>query len=310
MKNALYTVGIVGVGKIARDQHLPAIEASRGFTLVASASRNGRVDGVRNYTDIEALLAAEPDLDAISLCAPPQVRYAQARAALLAGKHVMLEKPPGAGVSEVQALHELARKQNRTLFATWHSRCASAVEPARAWLAERTIRAVHVRWKEDVRRWHPGQQWIWEPGGLGVFDPGINALSIVTRILPREVLLRGATLHVPKDCATPIAAELDCIDTEGVPVRAEFDWRHGPVEQWEIDVETTDGLLTIGEGGKRLAIGGELVAHGVEREYAALYEHFHGLIASGADDVDVRPLRLVADAFLLGKRVELEAFGR
>jgi L-arabinose 1-dehydrogenase len=307
--NASYTLAVVGVGKIARDQHLPAIAGNPGFELVAAASRNAQVDNVRNYSDIGELLSAERELDAVSLCAPPQVRYAQARAALEAGKHVMLEKPPGASVSEVEALRELAKQHKRTLFATWHSRCASAVEPARAWLATRTLRAVHVRWKEDVRRWHPGQQWIWEPGGLGVFDPGINALSIVTRILPREVLLRGATLHVPSDCATPIAAELDCIDTDGVPVRAEFDWRHGPVEQWEIDVETTDGLLSISEGGKRLSINGEPVQLDAEREYAALYERFHWLIAHGTDDVDVRPLRLVADAFLLGRHVEVEAFG-
>ncbi|NLP63134.1 Gfo/Idh/MocA family protein [Paraburkholderia sacchari] len=307
--NASYTLAIAGVGKIARDQHLPAIASNPGFELVASASRNAQVENVSNYTDIDALLAAESGLDAVSLCAPPQVRYAQARAALEAGKHVMLEKPPGASISEVEALRELAREHNRTLFATWHSRYASAVEPARAWLTNRTIRAVHVRWKEDVRRWHPGQQWIWEPGGLGVFDPGINALSIVTRILPREVVLRGATLHMPSDCATPIAAELDCIDTDGVPVRAEFDWRHGPVEQWEIDVETTDGLLSIAEGGKRLVVAGEPVELDAEREYAALYERFHWLISHGAEDVDVRPLRLVADAFLLGRHVEVEAFG-
>lgn len=307
--NASYTLAIVGVGKIARDQHLPAIAGNPGFELVAAASRNAQVDNVRNYSDIGELLGAERELDAVSLCAPPQVRYAQARAALEAGRHVMLEKPPGASVSEVEALRELAKQHQRTLFATWHSRCASAVEPARAWLASRTLRAVHVRWKEDVRRWHPGQQWIWEPGGLGVFDPGINALSIITHILPREVLLRGATLHVPSDCATPIAAELDCIDTDGVPVRAEFDWRHGPVEQWEIDVETTDGLLSISEGGKRLSINGDAVELDAEREYAALYERFHWLIAHGTDDVDVRPLRLVADAFLLGRHVEVEAFG-
>ncbi|MFX1677199.1 Gfo/Idh/MocA family oxidoreductase [Paraburkholderia sp. A2WS-5] len=307
--NASYTLAIAGVGKIARDQHLPAIAGNPGFELVAGASRNAQIENVRNYSDIDALLAAEFGLDAVSLCTPPQVRYAQARAALEAGKHVMLEKPPGASVSEVEALRELARQHNRTLFATWHSRCASAVEPARAWILNRTIRAVRVRWKEDVRRWHPGQQWIWEPGGLGVFDPGINALSIVTRILPREVLLRGATLHVPSDCATPIAAELDCIDTDGVPVRAEFDWRHGPVEQWEIDVETTDGLLSIAEGGKRLVIAGEPVELDAQREYAALYERFHWLIAHGAQDVDVRPLRLVADAFLLGRHIEVEAFG-
>jgi L-arabinose 1- dehydrogenase len=305
-----YRIGIVGIGKIARDQHLPALAANPGFRLVAGASRHAQIEQLRHYHDIESMLAAESELDAVSLCAPPQVRYAQARAALLAGKHVMLEKPPGAGVSEVEALRALARQQQRTLFATWHSRYASAVEPARAWLAQRRLRAVHVRWKEDVRRWHPGQQWIWEPGGLGVFDPGINALSIVTRILPTEVLLREASLYVPADCATPIAAELDCADADGVPVRAQFDWRHGAVEQWEIDVETDEGLLSISQGGKQLVIAGQPVALDAEREYPALYERFHWLITQQAEDVDVRPLRLVADAFLLGKHVQVEAFGR
>jgi L-arabinose 1-dehydrogenase len=309
MKSAI-KLAVVGIGKIARDQHLPAIAAQPGFELVACASRNASVDGVRNYSDIDALLAAEPDVQAISLCAPPQVRYAQALAALDAGKHVMLEKPPGASVSEVKALHEIARARCVSLFATWHSRESNAVAPAREWLASKAIRSVEVRWKEDVRRWHPGQQWIWEAGGLGVFDPGINALSIVTRILPNEIALRGAVLTVPSDTETPIAAELDCIDTSGAPVRAFFDWRHGPVEEWAIDVETDAGRLSIREGGKRLSIDAEETALGAEREYPALYERFLALIESKQDDVDVRPLQIVADAFLMGKRVETEAFGR
>jgi L-arabinose 1-dehydrogenase len=303
-------LAVVGIGKIARDQHLPAIAAQPGFELVACASRNASVDGVSNYPDLDALLAAVPELDAVSLCAPPQVRYAQALAALEAGKHVMLEKPPGASVSEVKALHDIAKARGCTLFATWHSRESAAVAPAREWLASKTVKAVEVRWREDVRRWHPGQQWIWEPGGLGVFDPGINARSIVTAILPREIALRGATLTVPADTETPIAAELDCIDTNGAPVRAMFDWRHGPVEEWAIDVDTDAGRLSIREGGKRLSIDGKDVTLGAEREYPALYERFHELVESRTDDVDVRPLQLVADAFLMGRRVATEAFGR
>ncbi|BBQ02232.1 dehydrogenase (plasmid) [Burkholderia sp. SFA1] len=311
--NTVYKLGVVGIGKIARDQHLPAIAAQQGFELVACASRNASVEGVRNYEDIGALLAAEPSLDAISLCAPPQVRYEQALAALEAGKHVMLEKPPGASVSEVVALHDIARARGCTLFASWHSRAASAVEPARAWLASKeagALRSVEVRWKEDVRRWHPGQQWIWEPGGLGVFDPGINALSIVTRILPHEVALRAATLTTPSDTSTPIAAELDCVATNGAPVRAVFDWRHGPVEEWDIDIETDAGRLSMREGGKRLSIAGKDIVLPAEREYPALYERFHELVATKQSDVDVRPLALVADAFLTGRPIETEPFGR
>ena len=59
---------------------------------------------------------------------------------------------------------------------------AQAVAPAKAWLAGKTIKQAKIIWREDVRKWHPGQDWIFEAGGMGVFDPGINALSIMTDI--------------------------------------------------------------------------------------------------------------------------------
>jgi predicted dehydrogenase len=125
-------LGIVGVGKIARDQHLPAIEKSSDFELIASASRNATVEGLPGYADIGAMLAAHPEIEAVSLCTPPVGRHALAALALEQGRHVMLEKPPGATLSEVEALRPLAEGVRRVLFATWHSRFAPAVEPARA----------------------------------------------------------------------------------------------------------------------------------------------------------------------------------
>ena len=96
----------------------------------------------------------------------------------------MLEKPPGATLAEVHALEASPQAKGLTLYATWHSRMAHAVAPAKAWLADKTITRAHITWREDVRKWHPGQDWVFEPGGMGVFDPGINALSILTEILP------------------------------------------------------------------------------------------------------------------------------
>ena len=148
--------GLVGLGKIARDQHLPAMARTAGIDLVAIASRNAQGDGVHNYPDLGAMLAGEPDLDAVILCQPPQARYHAARQALLAGKHVFLEKPPGATVSEVEALIALAKAQNVTLYASWHSRYAAAVAQAKAWIAERKVERIDIQWREDVRHWHPG----------------------------------------------------------------------------------------------------------------------------------------------------------
>ncbi|WP_316214522.1 Gfo/Idh/MocA family oxidoreductase [Bradyrhizobium sp. SZCCHNR2035] len=301
-------VAIVGFGKIARDQHVPAISATDGVTLAAVASRNASLPGLPHFSTIEDLLREGPEIDAVALCTPPQVRRAQAVAALQAGKHVMLEKPPGAAVSELDPLIALAAEQKRTLFATWHSRYAPAVEPAREWLASREIRNVKIEWKEDVRVWHPGQGWIWEPGGLGVFDPGINALSILTRILPEPVFVTAADLSFPSNRAAPIAATLELTDTNALPIIAEFDFRQTGPQSWDIIVDTDDESLKLSKGGARLVAGDEVLVDEKEAEYPGLYRRFVELTARGAIDVDLVPLRLVADAFLLGSRRLVEPF--
>lgn len=301
-------LGLVGLGKIARDQHLPAIEATAGAELAAVASRHAGVEALPHFHDIDALLASDVAIDAVTLCTPPQGRFAQARAALLAGKHLMLEKPPGMAVAEVEALGRLAREKGLTIFTTWHSREAAGVEPARAFLADKRIHSVKVEWKEDVRYWHPGQQWIWEPGGLGVFDPGINALSIVTRILPEPIHLTAATLEFPENCASPIAADLAFVTDSGIPVAAEFDFRQTGPQTWDITVETDSGTLKLSLGGSRLSIDGVEQLAEEDREYRNLYARFVQLVASGQSDFDPSPLVHVADAFLLGRRKVTEPF--
>jgi len=301
-------LAIVGLGKIARDQHLGAIEATEGIDLVAVASRHAKLDGVRCFHEIGDLLASDVEIDAVSLCTPPQGRFEQAKAALDAGKHVMLEKPPGATLSEVYALEALAKEKGRTLFATWHSRAAAAVEPARALLAKRKIRSVAVEWKEDVRHWHPGQAWIWEPGGLGVFDPGINALSIVTRILPEKFHLTRSDLTFPANRAAPIAANLAFETDDGVPVYAEFDWRQTGPQTWDIRVETDEGPVVLTHGGSRLVVDGVQRIVEEDREYRTLYRDFVALVADRRSDADFSPLVHVADAFMLGRRIQTDAF--
>ncbi|NKM68875.1 Gfo/Idh/MocA family protein [Rhizobium laguerreae] len=301
-------LAIVGVGKIVRDQHLPSVAKNPDFELVATASRHGTVEGVKSYTTIEAMLDAEPSIDAVSLCMPPQYRYEAAYKALVAGKHVFLEKPPGATLSEVADLEALANKQGASLFASWHSRYAPGVEAAKAFLASTTIKSVHVIWKEDVRHWHPNQDWIWQAGGLGVFDPGINALSIVTHILPRPIFITEAVLEFPENRDAPIAADIHFRDADGLPVHAEFDWRQTGKQSWDIVAETAAGQMVLAEGGAKLLIDGALRFAEPEQEYPSLYRRFAEIIKAGKSDVDLAPLRHVADAFMLGKRKFVDAF--
>ncbi|MGY1409804.1 MULTISPECIES: Gfo/Idh/MocA family protein [unclassified Luteimonas] len=305
---SIINLAIVGVGKIVRDQHLPAVAANADYRLVAAASRNGRVEGIDNFGSIEEMLSTLPSIDAVSLCMPPQYRYAAAVKALAAGKHVFLEKPPGATLSEVEDLAARADARGVSLFASWHSRYAPAVETARAFLAGTRIRSMRVTWKEDVRQWHPGQEWIWQPGGLGVFDPGINALSIVTRILPRPVFATAATLEFPENRAAPIAASIDFTDAAGLDLVAEFDWRQTGRQSWDIAASTDAGEMLLSEGGAKLSVDGQLVHSEPEQEYPMLYRRFAELIHAGRSDVDLAPLRHVADAFMLGRRKLVAAF--
>jgi D-galactose 1-dehydrogenase len=301
-------IALLGAGKIARDQHVPALAANGAFELVAAVSPHQRLDGVPHYASLEALLEGASAIDAVSVCTPPQLRYALARYALERGCHVLLEKPPGATVAEVQALIGLAASRGLALFASWHSREAAGVEPARDWLAQRRVRAVRVQWKEDVRVWHPGQRWIWQAGGLGVFDPGINALSILTRILPGTLMLQDAELDFPSNCATPIAARLRLLSSGDAPVSVALDFRCAGSALWDIEVDTEDGRLQLSQGGSVLQVDGEAVLHASDGEYSRLYARFADLIAQRRIDVDLAPLQLVADAFLCGRRVVVAAF--
>ena len=300
-------LGLVGIGKIVRDQHLPAIARNADFDLIAAASRHGKVEGIANFSSIEEMLAAMPELDAVSLCMPPQARYAPALAALQAGKHVFLEKPPGATVSEVEELKHLADAKGVSLFASWHSRYAPAVEAARSFLAGTVVRSASVVWKEDVRRWHPNQAWIWEPGGFGVFDPFINALSIVTHILP-PLHITEATLDFPENRDAPVTARMAFQGAGGLAATAEIDWLQTGPQTWDIVAKTDAGRMVLSSGGAKLAIDGKTVQDQPEREYPALYERFAEIVRAGISDVDVAPLQHVADAFMLGKRNVVEAF--
>ena len=306
MTDRPHRLALVGIGKIARDQHLPAIAANPRFELVATVSRSPHDEGVPAFESIDRLLASGIALDAVSIATPPVGRADIAAAAIDAGLDVMIEKPPGATLAEVAALDARAAAAGRTLFASWHSREAAGVDAARDWLADRRVTAISILWREDIRRWHPGQDWILGPGGFGVFDPAINALSIASAILPQPLIVRQAEFDVPEGRASPLAARVR-MTSGNAPASADFDFLHQGEQQWDILVDTEGGRLALRQGGKLLEIGGER-SEGADAEYPRLYDRFATLIEARASDVDIAPLRLVADAFMLASRRAVDPF--
>ncbi|MFN3943334.1 MAG: Gfo/Idh/MocA family protein [Allosphingosinicella sp.] len=301
-------VAIVGFGKIARDQHVPAIAADPRFELAAISTRSGDPGlGVPSFTDPADLYREMAGrLDAVVIATPPSVRHAIAAEAMEAGLAVLLEKPPAATLGEIEDLERRAHALGRCLYAGWHSQHAPAVAAAAEALRGSRVERLRISWLEDVRKWHPGQEWIWEPGGFGVFDPGINALSIATAILPMPLFVAEARLDVPANRQAPIAARLAF---SGGDHAAEFDWRFEAGEQWTIRVDTADGRsVELRDGGARLFVDGAerpVAPHG---EYPALYARFAELFETNRVEVDSEPLRIVADAFLIGRREAAEPF--
>jgi predicted dehydrogenase len=295
-------IAIIGYGKIAEDQHVPSIRGNDRFELAATSSRSGQGVGTV-YTDWRKMIRDVEGLEAVAITTPPGPRYAIARECLAAGLHCLLEKPPTVGLSQIADLECRAREEKVSLFTTWHAQHHSTVDAAAKALAGKRIKSMEIFWHEDVYKWHPGQQWIWAPGGFGVFDPGINAFSIATRIFPGALFVESAQLAVPENAHTPIAADImfSSPQADG-PLHASLDWRRTEGEEWTITIETADGdTVRLQDGGATLLLNGAAAQHDVGiGEYPDIYRTFVDLIDERRSLVDVAPFRLVADCLLLG----------
>jgi len=297
-------IAIIGFGKIARDEHVPAITQNPAFRLVAAVAPRGAPEaGVPVFADLHQMLQ-EIALDAAAICTPPAARHAIARDCLEAGLHVLLEKPPCTTLGEVADLAALSQQRRLSLFTSWHAQLNESVGEAARLIREQGLQSMRIDWLEDVEKWHPGQRWIWEPGGFGVFDAGINALSIATLLSPSVLVLRQARMVLHPAGQQPIAATLEIV-SRGVagPIEARFDWRHKGQERWTIEVLTRAGnRLLLSDGGAVLQVGDAAPIRHPGGEYAAIYARFEQLIRTQQSHIDTEPLRLTADAYLLADR--------
>lgn len=301
-------IALIGFGKIAEDEHLAAIRANPDFDLVAIVSHNRPSHiGCPLFATVGDMFARLPEgIDAVAICTPPVPRFAIACEVINAGLPVLLEKPPTATLGELDHLIELARLRDVAIFTAWHSQYAAAVRAAAQALKGEVVARLSMFWREDVRKYHPGQQWIWQAGGFGVFDPAINGFSILTSILDEPLLVHRASMLFPANRQTPISAE---VVFHGEDRKAILDWRGGDDDEWTIHIETESGRSVLLAGG-----GAQLVIDGVPQpvvprgEYPSIYQDFAHVVRRGHSKIDREPLRIVADCFLAAERKAGDAF--
>ncbi len=119
------SVGLLGFGLAGSVFHAPVIQSVPRLRLAAVAS--SRVDDIRRNArgavavDSPDAILADPAIDLVVIATPNTSHAPLARAALLAGKHVVMDKPMATTVEEADGLIELAGRQDR-LLTVFHNR--------------------------------------------------------------------------------------------------------------------------------------------------------------------------------------------
>lgn len=138
-------IGILGCGKIAQVRHIPEYAANPDCELAAfyNPTRKRAEDmaakyGGKVYDTPEALLA-DPEIDAVSVCAANYAHAELAIKAMRAGKDVLCEKPMAVTLEDCEAMVKVAKETGRTLMIAHNQRFAKAHVKAKALIDAGTI---------------------------------------------------------------------------------------------------------------------------------------------------------------------------
>ena len=206
-------VGIIGYGLAGRLFHAPFITTTPGLQLTAVVTRNAeraaeaRAEhpGVQVLPDLEALLAA--DIGLVVVASPSALHAAHARAALEAGRHVVLDKPPARDANALEALIDLAAAHVRELIVFHNRRWDSEFLTLKTILADGQLGIVH-RFETRMERWRPYGKGGWRespnPDDLGglrydlgphLVDQALQLFGPVDSVWARTQSLRPIGSH-------------------------------------------------------------------------------------------------------------------
>ena len=141
----MFGIGIIGCGKIAQVRHIPEYAEHKDAKLLGfydinqdRAAALAKQYGGTAYATVEELLA-NPEIDAVSVCAANFAHAELTIAALNAGKHVLCEKPMAITLAECEAMVEAAKKNGKYLMIGHNQRLAKAHAMARKLIVDGLI---------------------------------------------------------------------------------------------------------------------------------------------------------------------------
>jgi scyllo-inositol 2-dehydrogenase (NADP+) len=182
-------VGLVGFGFSGQVFHAPLLEVLEGYTIRKVLSSNpdkvkSQLGDVEVVSNMEQLLA-DPLIDLVIITTPNELHFPQAKAALLAGKHVVLEKPMVNTVAEAEQLVAIAEKEQRMLSIYQNRRWDNDFLTIKQLLAENKLGKLHTyeahfdRYRPTVvNRWREQEK----PGSGMLFDLGSHLIDQVLHL--------------------------------------------------------------------------------------------------------------------------------
>lgn len=281
---AIINVGLVGYGFASQTFHAPLIQATEGLDLVAvSSSDAAKVQASLPNVEVEAqalALCKRSDIDLIVIPTPNDTHFSLAKAALSAGKHVVVDKPFTVTLSEGKLLKKLADEKECLLSVFHNRRWDSDFLTVKALLEAGTLGRV-VNFESHFDRFRPEVRDRWRekatPGGGIWYDLGPHLLDQACELfgMPQAILLELGTLRDGAKADDDFLALLDYEDfrvtlaagtlvadptprfrahgTQGSFVKYGLDPQEDrlkagevPTPQWGIDSQP--GILTLREG--------------------------------------------------------------
>ena len=206
----MLNIGVIGCGKIAQVRHIPEYAANENCTLTAFFSPNAKRAedmaakyGGKVYSSAEELFA-DPEIDAVSICAANYAHAELSIKALEAGKHVLCEKPMAVTIEDCEAMLAAAEKAGKRLMIGQNQRLAKAHLCAKELLEQGEIGKV-VSFRSSFGHGGP-ETWSISPGkdtwffdkkraAMGAMaDLGIHKTDLLRFLLGQDVVRTTARL--------------------------------------------------------------------------------------------------------------------
>lgn len=308
-KTNLALIGLGNIGLI----HVKALRKSEGrssivLKAVADTRPKKEFPDLLYFLDYRKLLE-EKGIEAVSIATPPNTHYQIAKESLEAGKDVLLEKPPTLTIGELADLTEKASKKDLVLFTAYHTCYRPEVTVAKRELKGKEIRKIEINYGEYVLNYHDPREWIFNPeiaGGGVIIDSGINAISVVQRVLPYlDLKVTKAKLFRKSGYQVETAANVNFTFGENGKGILQMDWFHQGVEIRQIIFSTDSDCYTLDIVQGQLFKNGTLLLSQKEKrkvvdmniEYERVYEDFSKHLTQRESLVGMKELKFVLDVY-------------